>query len=365
MPRWPYDDALGPGTLVGRHRIRGRLAEGTHALLYVGEHVVTRAEVAIKVLRHADARHAGVLARFDREARVMGRLSGCPTIVQVHDAGELHDGRRFLVMELVHGPELAALLAHASRRGAPLELARIIAIAGDLAAALRDAHAKGVVHRDLKPSNVVVARGSDGRELAKLVDFGVSADLELDDAAAPLTGAGAPMGTPEYMAPEQAAGLPATVAMDLFALGVVMHEMTTGVLPTAQVLRRGQAPRIATLRRGVPAALDTLVSRCLCVDPRARIGDAAAVLVGLMAARDQLEGGKASHVWIGGRPVRAAGEIDLGAVPPDPEPDPSAVRTRVLPTRRRPPFAAVLLVVAVIGFGALAGVVIWWLGPRT
>lgn len=371
FPR-PADEALAAGRLIGRHRIVGKLAEGAHAILYMGEHVVTQAEVAIKVLRRTHADSPEMRARFDREARVMGRLSGCPTIVQVHDAGELDDGRRFLVMEFVRGRELATVLSNAGRRGAPLELERVTAIARDLASALRDAHGKGVVHRDLKPSNIMIARLPDGREHAKLVDFGVSGDLDAQGGGEELTTAGAVIGTAAYMGPEQAVGLPAAVSMDIFALGVVLFEMTTGTLPPPSVLRVGAAPRVATLRADVPAALDALVFQCLLPDPRARIGDAIELLNKLGGVEDELGTRAPAHAWSAGRPLRAAGSIDVRSpddrtvaaepsVPALPRPRPARVR----PPRRPPrPLLRILGIVLVVALGILVGLAIWRIGLR-
>jgi serine/threonine protein kinase len=307
------DEILAEGTVVGRHRIVGKLAEGAHAILYMGEHQVTRAEVAIKVLRFALRRDAEMLARFDREARVMGRLAGAESIVHVHDAGALDDGRRFLVMEFVRGRELSTLLKNSGRRHVPMGFDRILAIARDLASALRDAHGKGVIHRDLKPSNVMIGRTPDGREYAKLVDFGVSGDLEVSGTSADLTVVGSVIGTPEYMSPEQHAGQPATVSMDIFALGVVLFEMTTGSLPPPQVLRQGAAPRVATLRPEVPPALDVLIDGCLRPDARARVGDAIEVLSRLRTASEELEGKPEANAWAEGRLVRTAGAIEVAA----------------------------------------------------
>ena len=359
------DEILAAGTLVGRHRIVGKLAQGAHAILYMGEHQVTRAEVAIKVLRSAYRSDGEMHARFDREARVMGRLAGCSEIVQVHDAGELHDGRRFLVMEFVRGRDLSTLLVNARRRQVPMGFDRIIAIARALASALRDAHGKGVVHRDLKPSNVMIARRPDGHEHAKLVDFGVSGDLEVQGTAAELTIAGAVIGTPEYMSPEQAVGLPASVSMDLFALGLVMFEMITGSLPTQPVLRQGAAPRVATLRPDVPAALDTLVFQCLLPDSRVRVADAIEVLSWLTRASEQLEGKAESHAWAEGRLVRAAGTIAVVPSGSSPAASGAASGTADLGSAARKAAASRLsrrrgvMLAVVVGGGLLSGLAVW------
>ncbi|HWB82240.1 MAG TPA: protein kinase [Nannocystaceae bacterium] len=307
----PIDEQLAPGTELGRHRVMGKLAEGAHAILYMGEHLQTRAEVAIKVLRAPFVRSGEMLARFDREALVMGRLAGCRTVVQVHDAGALPDGRRYLVMELVRGRELSTVLQNSVRRGVPLELERVLAIAADIASGLRDAHGKSVVHRDLKPSNVMIVREPDGRETAKLVDFGISGDRDQPAGHGDLTMMGAVIGTPEYMGPEQAVGLPAAPKMDLFALGVVLFELVTGTLPPRGALRSGNVPPASSLRTGVPATLDRLIRELLAVDPKQRPDDAIAVLTRLAIAREELRGKSGPNAWAEGRPVRAAGAIEL------------------------------------------------------
>lgn len=376
-------EILGEGTLVGRHRVVGKLAEGAQAIVYIGEHVVTRAQVAIKVLRRCHCGSREMIARFEREARVMGRVAGCGTIVQIHDAGTLADARPFLVTEFVRGRELSTLLSNARRRDVTMDLERVLTIGRDLAAALRDAHGRGVVHRDLKPSNVMIARMPDGREVAKLVDFGVSGDLAVRGTSPELTRAGSVVGTLEYMSPEQAAGQPASVSMDIYALGVVLFEMTTGTLPPSHGLRRGTVPRIAGLRADIPQALDALVSRCLCADPTARVADAVEVLSRLAAAHDQLGASAPSHVWAQGRPVRAAGAIQVtpdGMVTPEDGVDGPASARRVAPRtvscpagraprlgrfrRRGRPMLRVVGLVVVVAAGLLTGIAIWRLGLR-
>ena len=337
----PIDEQLAPGSELGRHRVMGKLAEGAHAIVYLGEHVHTRAEVAIKVLRSSFVRSTEMLGRFDREALVMGRLAGCRTVVQVHDAGTLPDGRRYLVMELVRGRELSTVLQNSVRRGVPIELDRVLAFAADIAAGLRDAHGKNVVHRDLKPSNVMIVREPDGRETAKLVDFGISGDRDQLAGNGDLTMTGAVIGTPEYMGPEQAVGLPAAPTMDLFALGVVLFELVTGALPPRGALRSGCVPPASSLREGVPAALDRLIRELLALDPKQRPEDAIAVLTRLASAREELRGKSGPNAWAEGRPLRAAGAIELvtdepvvGAPAVDPPPVRSIAQRVRIPRRR-------------------------------
>jgi eukaryotic-like serine/threonine-protein kinase len=351
-------ELLPPGTVVGRHRVAGKIAEGTHAILYMGEHVETSAKVAIKVLRWAWARHPEAIARFNREAHVMGRLAAANNVVHVHDIGDSPDGRRYLVMEFVRGRELSLILSNAKHRSEPTDIERACVIARDVAAALRDAHGKGVVHRDVKPSNIMVVREPDGREQAKLVDFGVSSDLESKAVGADLTVAGSVIGTQEYMAPEQAVGLPAAPAMDIFALGVVLFEMLTSQLPPAEALRGGLVPPASTLRPGVPLSLDELVRDCLQFDPRARPNTAIEVITRLGIVLDELRGRlSAPNKWAEGRPLKAAGAIESESEegPWPGEDDLTVARMPAPEVPRRAPWVAIAIasvLVVVIGVGA-------------
>ncbi len=359
-------ELLAPGTVVGRHRIAGKLAEGTHAIIYMGEHVETSSRVAVKVLRWSFASHPEAIARFNREAHVMGRLAHATNVVHVHDIGNSPDGRRYLVMEFVRGRELSLVLANSRHRSEPMDPTRACLLARDVAAALRDAHGKGIVHRDVKPSNIMILREPDGREQAKLVDFGVSADLDSKGIEPDLTIAGSVIGTAEYMAPEQAAGLPAVPAMDIFALGVVLFEMLSNQLPPIDALRSGLVPPVSTLRPGLPAALDELVRDCLNYDPSRRPSTAIEVITRLGIVLDELRGRHSGPTkWVEGRPVKAAGAI--GSDPDDPELEAVAnaparrdvVVRREPSTRRSMIVVSSLVVIAVLGLGAFAA---WKLG---
>jgi len=210
-------------TMLGRYRVDDRLGEGAMADVYRAHDPDIGRTVAIKVLKPDYARDPDIAARFLREARAAGALSHA-NIATIYDVGETQ-GAAYIAMELVDGQPLDVALQSQGRM--PYE--RVLAIGQQLAAALAYAHRAGVVHRDIKPSNILLS--ADG-QTAKLLDFGVARIGEMDQATADRqfakTQVGQLIGTPRYMSPEQALGLPVDQRSDLFSLGVVLYEMITG-----------------------------------------------------------------------------------------------------------------------------------------
>ena len=204
-------------TMLGRYRIDGRLGEGAMAEVYRAHDPEIERPVAVKVLKADYARDPEIGARFLREARAAGALSHA-NIATIYDVGET-EGVAYIAMELVDGQPLDVALQQQGRM--PYE--RVLAIGRQLANALAYAHRAGVVHRDIKPSNILLS--ADGKT-AKLLDFGVARIGDVDQLAR--TQAGQLIGTPRYMSPEQALGLPVDHRSDLFSLGVVLYEMITG-----------------------------------------------------------------------------------------------------------------------------------------
>jgi hypothetical protein len=258
---------LGPGTTIGPYVLEAEIARGGMGAVFRARRAVGGSVVALKLLRTGGAASADQFLRFQREGQLAARLNH-PGIVRVHDAGVVN-GLPFIAMDLVDGEPLSASVG----RLAPLEAARLVA---QVARAIEHAHAHGVIHRDLKPDNVLVRR-DDGRPV--VTDFGIARDLE----SGALTKTGALVGTPHYMSPEQAKGLPATAACDVHALGVLLFEAITGVPPFRAddlggllvQITEGTPPRPGSLAHGVPRALDDLVRVALAKDPAARPSAAA------------------------------------------------------------------------------------------
>ncbi len=278
------------GRLVGRYEIEAQLGAGGMGEVFRARDTRLGRSVAIKTSRERFS------DRFEREARAISALNH-PHICTLYDVGP-----DYLVMELVEGETLAARL----KRG-ELSTEETLRYATQIAEALAEAHAHDIVHRDLKPSNIMVTRHG-----VKVLDFGLAKMLS----EAGITETRAVMGTPAYMAPEQAEGREPTAATDLFSFGLVLYEMATGKLPfpgasLAQMLSTGSnaaIPAPSGQRSGVPAELDALIAKLLKKNPAQRPQSASEVARQLAALADRLAAPPVqSRLW----PAFAAAAIVL------------------------------------------------------
>ncbi len=255
------DVALAAGARLGAYVLEERIGSGGLGDVFRALDTRLDRRVAIKICT------ARFSERFEREAKVLSALNH-PHVCMLFDVGP-----NYLVMELIDGETLAARIER--RPMPPAEAARYGA---QIADALAEAHRVGIVHRDLKPQNVMLARHG-----AKVLDFGI-AKRARDDS---LTQTGAVIGTAAYLAPEQLAGEAATERSDLYALGVVLHEMLTGQRPLPGTTASKIASRTTAGMRPRPASsLDTLIARLLAPDPAQRPASAAAVADELRALAD-------------------------------------------------------------------------------
>ncbi|HEX3762946.1 MAG TPA: serine/threonine-protein kinase, partial [Kofleriaceae bacterium] len=215
-----------PGTvLAGKYRIERRLGRGGMGLVLAAEHIELRSVVAIKCLHDAYARRSDVVMRFLREARASARLQS-EHVCRVFDVDRLDTGVPYLVMELLHGRDLAQVL----RATGPLDPATVAAYLVQACDAIGEAHAAQIVHRDLKPSNLFLTRRRDGAPLIKVLDFGVAKAPE--EGSPVLTDASTVVGSPRYMAPEQIrAARIADARSDIWSLGVILYELVSGRPP--------------------------------------------------------------------------------------------------------------------------------------
>ncbi|HEY1815248.1 MAG TPA: serine/threonine-protein kinase [Kofleriaceae bacterium] len=256
------DELLGK-ELDGRFKIVSPLGSGGMGTVYVGVQLSVDREVAIKVIHPKLASDRNAVKRFLREARLASRLNQA-SIVNVYDFGQ-SEGVLFLVTELVRGHTLAQEL----ERARPLPFRRIVAIAVQLCDALEAAHAQGIIHRDLKPGNIILVDDLAGRDLVKVLDFGLAKSLGTQELGSHITtNVGGVLGTPMYMSPEQIEGRPTDTRSDLYALGCIIYEMATGAPPfvddaISTVLARHIGDPAAPLPEHIPPALRTLVDQLL------------------------------------------------------------------------------------------------------
>ena len=266
-------------TLVDKYRIDKLIGMGGMGAVYSAHHLGIDRHVAIKILQPNVAfSNERVMDLFEREAKMAGNLTH-ENIANIMDAGRTSDGIAYIAMEWIEGQTLEEAL---SLQG-PFNFERIADLLQQITAALEAAHAKRIIHRDLKPANVMLIRRPDGRELVKVLDFGVAKILN-ETTSSPVS---APMGTPHYASPEQfQMGGRIDGRSDIYSLGVMLYQMLTGALPfettSVHELIRLQLtappPPLRQLRPDAPAELEALLNRLLAKDPHQRPQRAADVL---------------------------------------------------------------------------------------
>jgi serine/threonine-protein kinase len=272
------------GRRLGKYELQGLLGQGGMARVYRAlDHVLQR-EVAFKVLTDAGQDQAEFAERFQREAQMLASMRH-PHIVQVYTAGR-QDGISYIVQELLPGPTLDQELRDLAAQGRVMDHAEVQRVVAQLADALDYAHGRGIVHRDLKPSNLIRNERGD----VVLTDFGIAKSLT---GTLNLTQAGIVMGTPNYLAPEQAmGGMPPTPATDIYAFGVILFELLTGRVPFDEPTPMGvilghlyqPPPSPHSMRPELPPAVEQVVLAALAKEPSARPPTAGAVAAALATA---------------------------------------------------------------------------------
>jgi len=349
------------GTRLGGYEIQARIGAGGMASVYRGFDPNLQRAVAIKVLSPMTATLSEFADRFRQEARLIASLRH-PNIVHVYDFGE-QDGLTYMVQELLSGPTLEQRLIDAAQQGVPLSREDILSGTAQLASALDAAHAAGIIHRDVKPSNALWnAYGA-----LVLTDFGIAKNTL---STANYTQVGLVVGTPTYISPEQAQGLPLTPASDIYALGVVLYELIAGKAPfeSPTPLRvvmshiQDPPPPLHPVRPDLPALVEVVVRRALAKDPDQRFARAGELAQAL------------EHAWptTGASSVEAPGTIHsqvtqywsspriAGGAAPVPGPRVGAAPVAQGPglsrgsTRPLLPFLGVLLALLLLGGVVLA-----------
>ena len=285
------------GRTLNHYKVLRQLGSGGMGDVYVAEDTTLDRQIALKVLPAEMAGDPERLARFEREAKAIAALDH-PNIVTIHTIEEADDVR-FITMQLVEGKTLERILAEAPGGGLPL--GELFEIGAPLAEAISVAHEHGITHRDLKPSNVMVT--SEGRVM--VLDFGLAKLRETaggpdDETRAPidtLTGEGKIIGTVAYMSPEQAEGKPVDQRTDIFSLGIILYEMSTGERPFRGDTRmsvltsiiRDTPPPVTDLNASMPRHIGRIVKHCLEKDPDRRFQSAKDLRNELDELRDELD----------------------------------------------------------------------------
>jgi eukaryotic-like serine/threonine-protein kinase len=299
-PGLPTAASLEGAILGDTYRVGRRIGAGAMGSVYEATHLRLAGRYAIKVLQPDVAAHPGLLSRFHREASITSELRH-PNIVSVLDFNVTDDGRPYLAMELLVGTELSAAI----RQSAPMPLPRALDLIGQVASALSAAHALGIVHRDLKPQNLFLLRlPGDQREVVKVLDFGIS---KVHEATTMLTQTNTLIGTPQYMAPEQAMGQSSLVdhRTDQFALAAITYELLTGrvafpgdSIPAVLYQVVHETPRpMRELNPKIPAAVEAAVMKALSKKVTERFDSVAAFV-------EQLTGKKSAAAAETGTPER-------------------------------------------------------------
>jgi hypothetical protein len=334
---------------LANYRVLKRLGAGGMGIVFLAEDTTLDRQVALKVMLPEAAAKKDAAARFLREAKLTAAIEH-DHIVTIYQVGE-ERGTPFLAMKLLQGESLESRLRAAPKRPVP----EVLRIGREIARGLAAAHARGLIHRDIKPANIWLEAPTDR---VKILDFGLARQAETGEH---LTQSGAILGTPAYMAPEQAESLTIDARADLFSLGCVLYRLCTGKLafsgPTVMAVLRALAtvtpPPVSQVRADVPTALVNLIERLLAKDPAGRPGSARAVIEEITAIEKAM---KAPPVV---RPVAAPVVVAARKTEPPPgpadveEPAPTQKVRRRRAARRRWPWV-VAAIALLLGGGILA-----------
>ena len=282
---------ISAGQTIGNYRILHKIGTGGMGAVYLAEHPLIGKRVALKVIHRELASNRDVVSRFFQEARAVNKI-GNEHIVEIHDFGVTPEGDHFFIMEYLEGKTLASILAHET-----MEMMRSLHVGAQIASALAAAHVAGIIHRDLKPDNIMLLTRLGDQDFVKVLDFGLAKVFSASTAVK--TAAGVLLGTPQYMSPEACESRgDVDHRTDIYALGVLLFQMMTGVLPfdgesmgevlIKQVTALPPAPR--ALNPAIPPSVEQILLRCLAKPVDARFPTMLALREALLDPEAYLRG---------------------------------------------------------------------------
>jgi tRNA A-37 threonylcarbamoyl transferase component Bud32 len=273
----------------GRYRLSKLLGQGGMGEVYLAQHIHITKKVAVKLLHPEIGSNQEAVARFRQEAQSASSI-GHDNIVTIDDFGTMPDGRVYLCMEFLQGQAMSDLM----QAPGGLDLATTIDLMSQVCDGLAVAHDKDIIHRDMKPENVFVTRRSDGSLLAKILDFGI-AKVTGNEGNENLTKTGTVFGTPHYMSPEQAMGQKVDARADVYSVGVMLFELTTGQVPfkaesfmgilSQHIVKPPPAPSSVNPNRRVPPSLEELILKAMSKEVDRRYANMREIRAALMEVR--------------------------------------------------------------------------------
>ncbi len=283
---------VNPKTLSSKYRISDVIGKGGMGKVYRATDIETDQEVAVKFLRSRFVNKKRIVERFYHEAGLAKSIDH-QHICNVIEVDQDADGAPYFVMELLRGESLSDLL----KKSSPLHMPRALNLSYQILRALEEAHRLRIVHRDLKPSNIFITLDEDGEDYVKLLDFGISKVLDQDTGS--ITQSDVPVGTPYYMAPEQASGEVSDHRVDIFSVGVILYEILTGKRPfidedSRAIMYKSTAKPPQSPRRinpAIPKAIEKIILKALNRDPHRRFSTAEEM-------RKLLERSAPSSLWM-------------------------------------------------------------------
>ena len=317
-------DPLIGATLDGRYLIQRKLGEGGMGIVYLATHVVIEKKCAVKVLRSDVSGEPGIAARFIQEARSAAAIPN-EHVIEINDFGQTPEGNAYFVMEYLNGRSLQDILSEQP----VLKIERALHIGAQCCEALAAAHAAGVVHRDLKPENLILVNRGGTPDFVKVLDFGIAKVARETDR---LTKTGTIFGTPQYMAPEQAAGTAMDERVDIYSLGVILYECLCGRVPfeadtfmgvLTKHLYEAPIPPSAIREKGFSKAVESVILKAMAKKPERRF-------LSMVQMGDDIRA-----VLSGEMPTAAMDDLEQSTLPPSPSEVVGAIPSRASGVSRR------------------------------